>query len=64
MEDGFPPRPVALKVFERATVLHNMPLSPNLVKVKIEKVHIIDGVVLLPTNEVFIEAQTFQTFIA
>ena len=64
VDDGFTPRQVALgKVFERANVLHNMSLSPDVVKVMVEKVHIVYVVVPMPTYEVFTVAQAFQTFI-
>jgi len=65
VEDDFISQLVALgNVFEWAIVLHNMPLFLDVVKVTVEKVHIVDDVVPLPTDKVFNLAQAFQTFIA
>jgi len=59
------PQVVALgKVYEEATTLHNVPLSPNVAKVTVEKVRVPDARVPLPSNEVTTVADAFQTFVA
>ena len=40
------------KVYEEATTLHNIPLSPDVVKVTVEKVRVPDARVPLPLDEV------------
>jgi len=59
------PRVVALgKVYEEATTLHNVPLSPNVAKVTLEKVRVSDARVPLPSDEATNVADAFQTFVA
>ncbi|XP_068490397.1 uncharacterized protein [Phaseolus vulgaris] len=59
------PQVMALgKVYEEATTLHNVPLSPNVAKVTVEKVRVPDARVPLPSNEVTTVADAFQTFVA
>jgi len=59
------PRVVALgKVYEEATTLHNIPLSPDVAKVIVEKVRVPDACVPLPSDEVTTVADAFQTFVA
>ena len=59
------PRVVALgKVYEEATTLHNVPLSPDVAKVTVEKVRVPDARVPLPSDEVTTVADAFQTFVA
>jgi len=59
------PEVVALgKVYHEATTLHNVPLSPDVVKITVEKVRVADARVPLPTNEVTTVADAFQTFTA
>ena len=59
------PRVVALgKVYEEATALHNVPLSPDVAKVTVEKVRVPDARVPLPSDEVTTMADAFQTFVA
>jgi len=52
------------KFYEEATTLHNVPLSPNVTKVTVEKVRVPDARVPLPSNEVTTVADAFQTFVA
>jgi len=52
------------KVFEEATTLHNVPLSPDVAKVIVEKVRVPDSRVPLPSDEVTTVADAFQTFVA
>jgi len=52
------------KVFEVATVLHGMELSEDEVKVTVEEVLMLFTLVPVPTDEVYIVAQTFQCFLA
>jgi len=59
------PQVVALgKVYEEATTLHNVPLSPDVVKVTVEKVRVPDDSVPLPSDEVTIVADAFKIFVA
>ena len=59
------PRVVALgKVYEEATTLHNVPFSPDVAKVTVEKVRVPDARVPLPSDEVTTVADAFQTFVA
>ena len=54
------PRVVALgKVYEEASTLHNVPLSPDVAKVTVEKVRVPDAHVPLPSNEVTTVAMHF-----
>ena len=50
--------------FEGATVLHNVALAPNVVKVMVGKVDIGDVAILVPTDEVIIVTHAFHTFVA
>jgi len=59
------PRVVALgKVYQDATTLLNVPLSPDVAKVTVEKVRFPDARVPLPSDEVTTVADAFQTFVA
>jgi len=59
------PRVVALgKVYEDATTLHNVSLSPDVAKVTVEKVRLPDARVPLPSDEVTTVVDAFQTFVA
>ena len=51
------------KVYQEATTLHNIPLSPDVMKVTMEKIRVADARVLLPTDEVTTVVEAFQTFI-
>jgi len=52
------------KVYEKATTLPNVPLSPDVAKVTVEKVRVPDARVPLPSDEVTTVAKAFQTFVA
>jgi len=52
------------KVYEEATTLHNVHLSPDVVKVTAEKVRVPDAGVPLPSDEVTTVVDAFQTFVA
>jgi len=59
------PRVVALgKVYEEATTLHNVPLSPDVAKVTVEKVRVPDARVPLPSDEITTVVDAFQTFVS
>jgi len=59
------PQVVALgKVYEEVTTLHNVPLSPDVAKVTVEKVRVSDARVPLPSDEVTTVVDTFQAFVA
>ena len=59
------PQVVAIgKVYEETTTLHNVPLSPDVVNVTVEKVRVPDARVPLPSDEVISVADAFQTFVA
>jgi len=59
------PQVVALgKVYEEATTLHNVPLSPVVAKVTVEKIRVPDVRVPLPSDEVTTMGDAFQTFVA
>ena len=63
--NGKLPRVVALeKVYQDATTLLNVPLSPDVAKVTVEKVRFPDARVPLPSDEVTTVADAFQTFVA
>jgi len=47
------------KVYEEATTLHNVTLSPDVAKVIVEKVRVPDARVPLPSDEVTIVADAF-----
>jgi len=65
VEDEFFPQMVAIgKVYQEATTLHNVTLSPDLVKVTVERVQVADAHVPLPSDEVTIVVDAFQTFVA
>jgi len=65
VEGGIFPQVVVIgKVYEESTTLHNVPLSPYVVKVMVEKVRVVDARVPLPSDEVTTMADAFQTFIA
>jgi len=52
------------KVYQKATILHNVPLSTDVVKVMVERVRVTDARVLLPSNEVTTVADAFLTLVA
>jgi len=52
------------KVYEEATTLHNVPLSPDMAKVIVEKVRVPDARVPLPSDEITNVTDAFQTFVA
>jgi len=52
------------KVYEEATPLHNVPLSPDMAKVMVERVRVVDARVPLPSDEVTTVPGAFQTFVA
>jgi len=54
------PQVVALgNVYEVATTLHNIPLSPDVAKVTVEKVGVSDACVPLPSDEITTVADAF-----
>jgi len=58
------PQVVAIgKVYEEVTTLHNVPLSPDVAKVTIERVRVPNAHVQLPSNEVTTVVDAFQTFV-
>jgi len=59
------PQVVALgKVYGEVTTLHNVPFSPAVAKVTVEKVRVPNVRVPLPSNEVTTMADAFKTFVA
>ena len=50
-------------IFEATTILHRMELVEDEVKVMVEEVLVPDALVFVPTNEVHIVAQAFQSFL-
>jgi len=52
------------KVYEKVTTLHDVPLSPDVAKVTVERVRVPDARVPLPSDEVTTVADAFQTFVA
>ena len=52
------------KVYQKATTLHNVPLSPDVVKVTVERLRVVDAHVPLPSDEIITVSDTFQTFVA
>ena len=65
VEGDMLPRVVAIgKVYEEATTLHNVPLSPDVANVTVERVRVPDARVSLPSDEVTIAAEAFQAFVA
>jgi len=52
------------KLYEETTTLHNVPLSPNVAKVTVERVRVPNARVPLPSDEVTTVPDTFQTFVA
>ncbi|KAL5193630.1 hypothetical protein HKD37_20G055822 [Glycine soja] len=60
-----PPRLVALgRVYEGSTIVHNIPLLHDQVKVGVEEVKDADAPVSVPTDEVNLVGQTLNTFLA
>jgi len=51
------------KFYEEVTMLHNVPLPSNLIKVTVEKVLYGDVAVLVPTSEVTIVTEALHTFV-
>jgi len=52
------------KVYEEATTLHNIPLSPDMVKVIVERVRVPGAHIPLPSDRVTTVADAFYTFVA
>jgi len=52
------------KVYQEDTTLHNIPLSPYVAKVMVERVRVADVRVPLPSDEVKTVTDAFQTFVA
>jgi len=52
------------KCYEGVTMLHNVPLASNLIKVTVEKVLYGDVAIPVPILEVTIVAKTLHTFVA
>ena len=50
--------------FEAVTILHGMKLADDEVKVTVEEVIIPDALVPVPTDELYIMTQAFQSFLA
>jgi len=58
------PQLVALeKIFEGVTILYNGFLTFDMVKVMVEKVYNVNVAILMPTFEMTIVTQTFETFV-
>ena len=65
VEGGMLPQVVVIgKVYQETTTLHNVPLSPDVAKVKVERERVAYACVPLPLNEVTTVTDAFQTFIA
>ncbi|KAH1247125.1 hypothetical protein GmHk_06G017079 [Glycine max] len=59
------PRLVALgRVYEGSTIVHNIPLLHDQVKVGVEEVRDVDAPIPVPTEEVKLVGQTLNTFLA
>jgi len=52
------------KVYEETATLHNVPLSPDVAKVTVERVRVPDARIPLPSDEVTTVVDAFQTFVA
>jgi len=63
MSDHWSTEPSALVQY-KTNILHNVPLPLDVVKVTVPKVRVVDARVPLPTDEVTIVVEAFQTFIA
>ena len=64
VEGGMLPQVVAIgKLYEEATTLHNVHLSPDVAKVTVERVRVPDARVPLLSDEVTTVVDAFQTFI-
>ena len=62
--DDNPSRLVALgRVYEGSTTIHKVPLGNNQVKVGVERVRDVDACLPIPTQEVQLVGQTFNTFL-
>ena len=62
---GNPPRLVALgRVYEGSTIVHNIPLLHDQVKVGVEEVRDADAPIPIPIEEVKVVGQTLNTFLA
>jgi len=60
-----PPRLVALgRLYERSTIVHNIHLCNDQVKVSVEEVRDANALILVPTQEVQLVGQTLNTFVA
>jgi len=65
LEGDMLPQVVAIgKVYEETTTLHNVPLSPDVAKVTVERVRVPDARVPLPSDEVTTVVNAFQTSVA
>ena len=63
--DDSPPRLIALeRVYEGSTIIHNVLLGNDQVKVSVEEVQDADARVPVPTQEVELVGQTLNTFLA
>ena len=51
------------KVYQEVTTLHNVPLSPDVANVTVERVRVGNAHVPLPSDEVTTMVDAFQTFI-
>ena len=60
-----PPHLVALgRVYEGSTIIHNITLLHDQVKVCVEEVKDVDALIPVPTDEVILVGQTLNTFLA
>ncbi|KAH1199412.1 hypothetical protein GmHk_18G052778 [Glycine max] len=60
-----PPHLIALgRVYERSTIVHNIPLLHDQVKVGVEEVKDADSPIPVPTDEVILVGPTLNTFLA
>jgi len=60
-----PPRLVALgRIYDGSTIVHNILLLHDQVKVSVEEVRDVDALILVPTEEVKLVGQTLNTFLA
>ena len=64
VEGGMLPQVVVIgKVYQKATTLHNVSFSPDVVKITVKRVRVPDARVPLPSDEVTTVADAFQTFV-
>ena len=63
--DENPPRLVSLgRVYEGSTIIYNIPLGNDQVKVDVEEVRNVDARIPISTQEVQLVGQTLNTFLA